>query len=396
MTVPNTLILVCCHAIWTGATDPYDAEQWLLSPFQTGEHTTFVKHIEEGLRLLYRRNGIAVHENERLNVENGTTADTEAEAVTATTTDTAILVFSGGATKRAVTHMTEAESYYRIARFLLTASTCPSSCLTYSQTATARQQHTIPNDTEWTHIRTQKVREVLLSMIREEPHATDSYQNIQLSLLMWPTWTAEFKWKMETRIGAKNSSVSPPNEVSVRIDQDERHKNRVSLFPGTEQGGGNNNNDIDSRSKIRNPLHLLALPTTLFIVSHTFKQPRITILHLPTIQTLYPALSSPESTLKTIYVGISPPFTPAETEAVEAAELRNGFRAWKEDCFGIGRELAEKRMERGWDEEKFLAWYYAMMLTRCYRGDEEKTRVVRGFVDGVGRMLAGRPFVENL
>jgi hypothetical protein len=58
--LPGTLILVCCHAVYTGgpAGDPTDAAHWLLQPFQRGsatkesEHLTFLRHIARALRSL--------------------------------------------------------------------------------------------------------------------------------------------------------------------------------------------------------------------------------------------------------------------------------------------------------------------------------------------------------
>lgn len=102
----HDLIIVCCHAIFLPDADasnlplysPYDESNWLLAPFQKsdaaagkpGEHETFISHIKAGL-------------------------DALTVGVDANHPPSSILVFSGGATKRAQTLKTEARSYYHAA-----------------------------------------------------------------------------------------------------------------------------------------------------------------------------------------------------------------------------------------------------------------------------------------
>jgi hypothetical protein len=75
----RTLIVVCCHAIYTGlsANNPDagkdERSEWLIEPFQQGETPTFIQHIQAGVSEL--RDCLNKGEN-------------------------AILVFSGGATKQ--------------------------------------------------------------------------------------------------------------------------------------------------------------------------------------------------------------------------------------------------------------------------------------------------------
>lgn len=79
MPVSTHLVVVCCHGIYFGP-DSSDESNWLIEPFQTGETGTYIAHIEAGVRALAKD-------------------------------DRALLVFSGGATKRSRTEMTEGQGY---------------------------------------------------------------------------------------------------------------------------------------------------------------------------------------------------------------------------------------------------------------------------------------------
>ncbi|XMA07431.1 hypothetical protein WAI453_000222 [Rhynchosporium graminicola] len=89
---PTHLIIVCCHAIYTGpssrASSPSSASvnpsNWLLAPFQKDEVPTFISHIKTGVSLL-----------------------------TASPPGRAILVFSGSKTRPEV-DLSEARSYLRV------------------------------------------------------------------------------------------------------------------------------------------------------------------------------------------------------------------------------------------------------------------------------------------
>lgn len=100
------LIIVCCHAVYLPDAEdhdfpvhsPHDERNWLLAPFQKsdpktgkpGEQSTFIAHAQAGLSAL------------TVSPDN---ADLEKN----------LLIFSGGATKRPTSTMSEARSYYHAA-----------------------------------------------------------------------------------------------------------------------------------------------------------------------------------------------------------------------------------------------------------------------------------------
>ncbi|KAI4716235.1 release factor [Aureobasidium sp. EXF-10727] len=62
------LVIVCCHAICTNSSQPYEESSWLLKPFQRsdptagkpGEHETFLLHIQAGVNALCREGTVLV------------------------------------------------------------------------------------------------------------------------------------------------------------------------------------------------------------------------------------------------------------------------------------------------------------------------------------------------
>ncbi|KAK7207189.1 hypothetical protein BZA70DRAFT_230508, partial [Myxozyma melibiosi] len=85
------LIVVSCHAVWTGGVGEGLVEsEWLLQPVQQGQQKTFVEHIDRGISAL------------------------KADPL-------AVLIFSGGQTNSAAGPISEAQSYY--SRGLLSSDT---------------------------------------------------------------------------------------------------------------------------------------------------------------------------------------------------------------------------------------------------------------------------------
>ncbi|KAJ5360919.1 hypothetical protein N7517_010110 [Penicillium concentricum] len=126
------LIVVCCHAIYTGGSHLGAPEnEWLIEPFQKGETPTFIDHVKAGL--------------------NALAADSHS-----------LLVFSGGATKKPRTELSEGQSYLNLARDnnyfqgMSTISTIDS------------------------------------SRVIAETNATDSYQNLLFSLIQFRVYTGVY------------------------------------------------------------------------------------------------------------------------------------------------------------------------------------------------------------
>ncbi|OAL26280.1 hypothetical protein AYO20_10157 [Fonsecaea nubica] len=149
--VPTHLIVVCCHAIYLGAgpdSASEDESNWLIEPFQSGETSTYIKHVEAGVKELAR------------DQEN------------------AILVLSGAATKPDKTPITEGDGYLNVAiehgLFGLDTSA-----------ATALRQR-----------------------IFVDRYATDSYQNILCSLVQFPLFVRQLLSEQQQH-GQTNNTPFP-------------------------------------------------------------------------------------------------------------------------------------------------------------------------------------------
>lgn len=148
------LTIVCCHAIYHPSPflddfplySPYEEANWHLAPFQMsnletgkpGEHETFLSHLTAGLETL----------------------------TTGSWAGKSLLVFSGGATKQSLTPVSEARSYYHAA---------------LAQTFYQGHKHGGPVKKLFDKQR------ILL-----EEHATDSFQNLLFSILLFRRTTGVY------------------------------------------------------------------------------------------------------------------------------------------------------------------------------------------------------------
>ena len=244
----DTLIVVCCHAIWIGE-PPSDAfglenveDGWLIEPFQHGETSTFIKHIQAGLDVLRSK-------------------------------ENAILVFSGGPTKPTRTKLTEAG--------------------TYRHFVAQNEPHDFPKNSD---------------RIFTEDFATDSFQNILFSLLGYPRFVHEC------------------------------YNHRSSLLPHA------------ATVQFEVPLS----PRQLIVIGHEFKKARFEELHLP-------ALRYPTDPSRFMYIGIDPPFEEQKMQEIKDGDAKRGYGVWKDDLYGTGPVLAQKRVARGWTQERMKS------LTRLWK-----------------------------
>jgi hypothetical protein len=125
--IPTRLIIVCCNSIYTGSpnSSPSDESNWLLKPFQQSSPT------KQGEHLTFIRHILA------------------AVSLYSESPETSIIAFSGGPTSHAHPTLSEAQSYFHVF-----------------------QKSLDPN--------TQSEVDILL-----EENATDSYQNILFSVLLF-------------------------------------------------------------------------------------------------------------------------------------------------------------------------------------------------------------------
>lgn len=89
----------------------------------------------------------------------------------------------------------------------------------------------------------------------------------------------------------------------------------------------------------------LSWPQNLIIISHQFKESRFRDLHLP-------AIKAPIRDVD--FVGIDPPFDKEKLAQIIEGDRLRGYGVWKDDLYGTGDLLREKRVSRGWDETAFV------------------------------------------
>lgn len=169
-----------------------------------------------------------------------------------------------------------------------------------------------------------------------EDYATDSYQNILLSLVQFPIWLEQLQ----------NSSSRSTIPFSLTRSFPQHHLN-------------------------------LVLPRFLTIISHAFKRSRFMDLHLPAIRSLLPShLREQFDQMEVTYIGIDPDLSEKKLEEIREGDRKRGYGVWEKDLFGKGVVLSGKRKGRGWDEGGFLqgtcTWFEGedrRMVEKLIRGE---------------------------
>ena len=162
----NTLIIICCHAIFTG-TNPHLESHWSLAPFQRsistkpGEHLTFLQHIEAGIKRL--RGALARPNSDYSTYSPRDRTDTGNNSNNNETHP--LLLFSGGHTNPNHRHISEAASYLQAWRYVGADKGTSTATSTLSATSEPREDP-----------------ESINGYMDVEEHATDSLQNILFSL----------------------------------------------------------------------------------------------------------------------------------------------------------------------------------------------------------------------
>ncbi|KAL8895988.1 MAG: hypothetical protein Q9192_003330 [Flavoplaca navasiana] len=108
-------------------------------------------------------------------------------------------------------------------------------------------------------------------------------------------------------------------------------------------------------------------PAHITIISHDFKRARFLNLHVRAIR--WP-------TAKTSYIGLDPPESVTSRNELLEGERVRGYGAWKEDLYGVGEVLGEKRVGRGWSVEK------AGAILEKFEGEERE--IIRGLLERKG------------
>ncbi|KAJ5135079.1 uncharacterized protein N7515_004357 [Penicillium bovifimosum] len=100
-------------------------------------------------------------------------------------------------------------------------------------------------------------------------------------------------------------------------------------------------------SLIQFRIHTGVYPQRVTVVTHEFKRARFMQCHFPAVG-LVPIGLEGGYTHKAAVIGINPPEEITPLETLVRGEALNGIGLWRQDIYGVNRDLASKRVKRGW------------------------------------------------
>ncbi|OKO98021.1 hypothetical protein PENSUB_9601 [Penicillium subrubescens] len=102
-------------------------------------------------------------------------------------------------------------------------------------------------------------------------------------------------------------------------------------------------------SLLRFRSHTGVYPKRVTVVTHEFKRARFMECHFPAMGFL-PRLGSGEVMAfpRVSLIGIDPPEEVTPMESLVQGESLRGIGLWRRDLYGVGQDLASKRIIRGW------------------------------------------------
>ncbi|RHZ48883.1 uncharacterized protein CDV56_103618 [Aspergillus thermomutatus] len=92
-----------------------------------------------------------------------------------------------------------------------------------------------------------------------------------------------------------------------------------------------------------------AYPRKITVVTHEFKRQRFMECHFPALGLRRPfGESEGQASCSGVVIGINPPEEVTPLASLISGEEKSGIGLWRRDPYGVGEELAAKRVKRGW------------------------------------------------